>query len=196
MKYLEQEDALRPHLDDWHKADDASAGRIAAEYQERFEAASALWEETLAKWKKKLESAIKNQMTPPERPKPDAVKDRFFAEVSSAKGPFGLSEKEQEQYFSPDARQRLSQLREELEALKKAAPPEPPMACAVADGAVVKQRVFVRGNYNNPGEEVGKRFPVILAGEDQPPVSNGSSGRLDLARWLSRAVGPSKRCTG
>ncbi|PYV01393.1 MAG: hypothetical protein DMG10_17810, partial [Acidobacteria bacterium] len=185
VKYLEQDEAPRPHLDDWHKADDSSAGRIAAEYQKRFEAAAVLWEETLSKWKKKVESALKNQMPPPERPKPDAVKDRFFAEVSSAKGPFGLSEKEQERYLSPDARQRLSQLREEIEALKKAAPPEPPMACAVADGAIVKQRVFVRGNYNNVGEEVGKRFPVILTGEDKPPVSDGRSGRLELARWLT-----------
>jgi hypothetical protein len=44
--------------------------------------------------------------------------------------------------------------------------------------------VFIRGNPSNPGDEVSKRFPAVLAGEDQAPIRQGS-GRLELARWLA-----------
>lgn len=78
----------------------------------------------------------------------------------------------------------------ELEDLKKAMP-ELPMAMAVKDDAViVNLRVHVRGNYRTLGDWAPRRFPQILAGEKQDPISPKSSGRLELARWLIRPDHP------
>jgi len=49
--------------------------------------------------------------------------------------------------------------------------------------------VYIRGNHKKPGKLVPRRFPVILAGERQPAITVGS-GRLQLARWLTRPDNP------
>jgi hypothetical protein len=63
------------------------------------------------------------------------------------------------------------------------------MACAVNEGEPVEQAVLVRGDVHNPGQIVPKRLPVVLAGRDQEPITEGS-GRLELARWLGSAENP------
>ncbi len=63
------------------------------------------------------------------------------------------------------------------------------MASAVADGIAVDQKVFLHGDYHNPGEPVAKQFPFVLAGESQQPIKKGS-GRLELAQWLTSADSP------
>jgi hypothetical protein len=45
-------------------------------------------------------------------------------------------------------------------------------------------RIHVRGRYDRLGDLVPRRFPEILAGVRQEPITKGS-GRLDLARWLT-----------
>jgi hypothetical protein len=59
----------------------------------------------------------------------------------------------------------------------------------VAEGKIVEQHVFHRGNPESRGEVVPKRFPVALAGEDQSPILNGS-GRRELAEWLASPDNP------
>jgi hypothetical protein len=44
-------------------------------------------------------------------------------------------------------------------------------------------RIHIRGSYARLGESVPRRFPRIVAGEQQTPIREGS-GRLQLARWL------------
>jgi hypothetical protein len=50
-------------------------------------------------------------------------------------------------------------------------------------------RVFIRGNANNPGPEVPRRFLPVLAGEDAPPFKDGS-GRLELAKAIASKDNP------
>src|SRR5207247_9737099 len=45
------------------------------------------------------------------------------------------------------------------------------------------------GNPANPGEEVPRGFPTILAFSTQPAITRGS-GRLELARWLTDPANP------
>src|SRR5262249_44621413 len=45
------------------------------------------------------------------------------------------------------------------------------------------------GLYTRLGETVPRHFPVVLAGDVQPPIINGS-GRLELARWIARPEHP------
>ena len=67
------------------------------------------------------------------------------------------------------------------------------MSCAVEEGAesvpLVTGKVLVRGDYNTFGEDAPKGFPSILGGDHEPAIANGS-GRLELARWLTRPDHP------
>ncbi len=64
------------------------------------------------------------------------------------------------------------------------------MVLSVREGEVANLKVHFRGDAKNLGDEAPRRFPCILAGEDQPPLSTGQSGRLELAQWLTRPDHP------
>ncbi|MDR3634570.1 MAG: PSD1 and planctomycete cytochrome C domain-containing protein [Isosphaeraceae bacterium] len=65
-----------------------------------------------------------------------------------------------------------------------------PKAMAVAEGTVGDLQVFLRGNHLTRGPLVPRRFPTILAGDEQPSLSPATSGRLELARWLTSERNP------
>lgn len=67
---------------------------------------------------------------------------------------------------------------------------EIPKAMAVAEGDVEDLPVMIRGSHLTPGALAPRRFPAILAGETQPPIGRQSSGRRELAAWLTRAGHP------
>ena len=66
----------------------------------------------------------------------------------------------------------------------------PPRAMALEDEPEPKPgHVLVRGNPNNRGEMVERRFLQALAGEERKPFAAGS-GRLDLARAVADPANP------
>ncbi len=67
---------------------------------------------------------------------------------------------------------------------------EIPKAMAVSEGEVEDLPVMIRGSHLTPGDLAPRQFPAILAGEDQSPISTHSSGRLELANWLTKADHP------
>ena len=68
-----------------------------------------------------------------------------------------------------------------IESRSRAAP-------AMLDGNGVNERVFVRGNHNTPGEFAPRRLPVALP--ESGPIEAEGSGRLELARRLTRPENP------
>jgi hypothetical protein len=50
-------------------------------------------------------------------------------------------------------------------------------------------RVHIRGRYDRLGPLVPRRFPSILAGDKQEPITQGS-GRLQLAKWVASPANP------
>lgn len=113
---------------------------------------------------------------------------------------------------------KLLELKQAVEKIR-AEIPKPIMVLAVAenpqypevkaDGKARNLFVQIRGNYLTPGEEAPLILPRILAGENQTPLlpsnndplplqtnetrygsSRPSSGRLELARWLSDPKNP------
>ena len=50
-------------------------------------------------------------------------------------------------------------------------------------------RIYIRGNYSQPGRRVPRHFPVVFAGPEPPRITEGS-GRLELARWIARPDNP------
>ncbi len=81
-------------------------------------------------------------------------------------------------------------LNKEAKALE-ASPPDVPMTLAVDEGKEVGNcRIHLRGSHLTLGDEAPRQFPVVLAGEHQTPVPAATSGRLELARWLTRPEHP------
>ncbi|WP_010584574.1 DUF1553 domain-containing protein [Schlesneria paludicola] len=60
-----------------------------------------------------------------------------------------------------------------------------PKAMAVNDGDVGDLEVRLRGNHLTRGPMVPRRFPSILAGIESSAITSSSSGRLELARWMT-----------
>ena len=111
--------------------------------------------------------------------------------------PFRINDPADEVALSPAARASLEASTAELAKLRADAPPPIEFANAAQDGGVPNGshpgthdvRIHHRGRYDKLGDLVPRRFPIVLAGDDQPAITDGS-GRLDLARWISRPENP------
>jgi cytochrome c553 len=85
---------------------------------------------------------------------------------------------------------KVKRLREELEALQQSAPVLA-SAMGVSEGPRITDAPLLRrGNHLNPGKRVSRRFPVALAGAQQPPLPSHQSGRLELACWIASKDNP------
>jgi mono/diheme cytochrome c family protein len=188
VDFLKPGDDVRGYLDEWNNATPDKLAATARGYQERFQKRFAEWEEKIGKWRAEYRKALAENKPLPDKPKFEAGDDRFFNDVYFEGGPFVPGGKEQRR-FSSEQWSRLTALRKEQEELKKSAPAEPEMACAIEDGDSVEQKVFIRGDYNNPGEAAPRSFPAILARYDTKPSFAGS-GRLQLAEWLTQPGHP------
>jgi hypothetical protein len=187
--YLKPSGERRPHLEDWENSTPASRSAVAQRYQHQYETTEAFRAKVRQQWERDAGAAAQlGQKAPPE-PVFLAGDDRFFTEVNAPSGPFKMPEKDRESLFLPESRGKLKLLRAELEALKRGAPPEPPLACAVAEGDPVEQHIFLRGNPQAKGELVEKRFPAVIAGSHKAAIERGS-GRRELAEWLADPRNP------
>lgn len=79
---------------------------------------------------------------------------------------------------------RLQELLKAVEQWRANGPGAPPRAMVLVDRQPpIEPRIFRRGNPNNPGEPVTRRFLSVIAGADAPPFREGS-GRLEMARAI------------
>lgn len=85
---------------------------------------------------------------------------------------------------------RFQELRKAVETWRATGPGAPPRAMSLEDAPeLVEPRVFIRGNPNNLGEAVPRRFLGALGGGSQPVFHDGS-GRLELARAIANRENP------
>jgi Protein of unknown function (DUF1553)/Protein of unknown function (DUF1549)/Planctomycete cytochrome C len=85
---------------------------------------------------------------------------------------------------------KLQELRNAVQNWLTTGPGAPARAMSLEDTPTPFQpRVFVRGNPNNPGEPVPRRFLAILSGARREPFHDGG-GRLDLAQAIARPDNP------
>jgi hypothetical protein len=78
-----------------------------------------------------------------------------------------------------------------LTKLKESAPPSPPKVPSVQDEKTTEDfTVCIRGNYKHPGAKVGRGYLQVASEAARPPIPEGQSGRLDLARWIASADNP------
>jgi hypothetical protein len=117
-------------------------------------------------------------------------------ELTDIQSPFWVHARDDTQYLSAEARADLARRAAEVEALKAAAPSLPCANGAQEGGTRFSlfpgcrdARIHVRGSYERLGKGVPRRFPAVLAGDHQPPITHGS-GRWELARWLTQPDHP------
>jgi hypothetical protein len=188
-KHFGESEVPRPWLEPFHKADEAGALEIARKFQASARENLAAWVKKMSNWRRRERQQIEEKNMLSEAPKIINEKDGFFRDVFADNGPFGIGPKLIEGIATDAGKAELKTLRAEQQKLKDALPPEPEMACAVEEDAPVVQKVLLRGDYNNLGEEAPKTFPLVIAGRERQIVKDGS-GRRELAEWLASGSNP------
>jgi hypothetical protein len=104
-------------------------------------------------------------------------------------GPFRAPD-DARRYYTADARQRLSALEKELKQLE-AATPDLPRAMGVTEGEKIEDlAIHIRGSHWTLGEKVPRGFLRVIGDGEQPKLSASESGRLQLARWITKSDHP------
>ena len=96
-------------------------------------------------------------------------------------------------FYPPGERKQLAVLQAQSRKLATAVFPELVSAMvAFDDKKPADLRIHVAGNNRRLGDVVSRGFPVVLRDPDQPAakIAAGASGRLELARWLTRPEHP------
>ena len=196
VEYLRPEPGVvRAHLTDWEKASPAERAAAAEAFEASFETTFDEFADKLRKWRKQANRPAEEiTMGIPSKPGFTPGENRFFHEVYIAKdGPLAFkSDEAKASVLKPETKQRIAGLEKTVAELKADAMQEPDRACAVQEKSAeeaVEQRVFVRGDYNSPGDPAPKVFPAIIEGFDQTPA-DGISGRRALADWIAKPENP------
>ena len=108
-------------------------------------------------------------------------------------GLFNLSDDEVKAKLPADKKQQLEPLRQEAARLRKAAPEKAdarfPVVHGLAEGTAADMKIYVRGNFRQPGDVAPRRFMRVLAGDDPPRYTQGS-GRRQLAEAIASSNNP------
>jgi len=183
VEYLK--DPHRPELASWRAATDANRQAVAAQYQEDFRRSAYQYSQDLNWWKEAQNSFPNSGKVAGPRPVMSAAKDPFFVAVWQDDGPLHRTREQQLATLSPEKLKNAQTLLAQAAELEKTLPmKEVPMACAVKEGQTMDQKIFVRGDYHNPGEPVERTVPAILAINAPALPVKTASGRLELADWL------------
>lgn len=97
--------------------------------------------------------------------------------------------KQQKKSDQPDRDEVLKELEKEKEALLATTPPPLPAAMAVEEGEVTDLKIHIRGSHLSLGESIPRGF-VDLFDVPGDSISSGSSGRFELADWITHADHP------
>jgi hypothetical protein len=90
-----------------------------------------------------------------------------------------------------EVKPEIDRLRAELRNLQRTnLPADVPVAYAVRDGQAADAPVQEAGDPGQPGKVVRRGVPVFLPGGGALEIPAGASGRLELARWLTRDDNP------
>ncbi len=128
---------------------------------------------------------------------PSSTVSKLYQDLTNSKSAFWAGAGNVEETFPAEARKDIQAKKSELATLKKTPLPQLARANGLQDGGVPESphagvhdvKIHVRGKYDRLGELVPRRFPRLLAGDDQKPITEGS-GRLELANWIASPDNP------
>jgi hypothetical protein len=157
----------------------ASLAEVAQRYGKLFAEVDQAWRD-----------ALKRQPGPAPKALPDPDQEALRQVLYGPEAPPNVPLAQAGRFFDRAVRDRLTALRRKVEEWQATSPAAPPRAMVLVDTpAPVTQRVFLRGNPNNLGEEVPRQFLAVLAGPKRKPFTQGS-GRLELAQAIASKDNP------
>lgn len=121
-------------------------------------------------------------------PDPD---DEELRQVLYGEGsPTNIAESDILPYYDVPTQNRVRDTRNAVARVKATHPGRPDRAMALMDSAEpFEPHIFKRGNPQNKGETVPRRFLAVLSASDPPPFTKGS-GRAELAEAIASEANP------
>lgn len=119
---------------------------------------------------------------------PDKEREAIRQVLIDPKGPFALPA-DHEKHYPAKIQTVLAEKRKVKKDLEKALP-QYPTAMAVSEQKPENVKVHLRGSHFTLGKEVPRQFLRIIEGENQTPIDDQQSGRLQLAQWLTSGKHP------
>jgi len=121
----------------------------------------------------------------------------LYRALTDPRGTFWSAARADPAALSGPFREKIAALRTEQAALRQTLAQPPPVAHGFQEGGTPKTpyegfhdvKVHVRGRYDRLADLVPRRFPTVIAGDQQPPITQGS-GRMQLAKWIASAENP------
>ena len=159
-----------------------SLKQVADVYEKLFRDVDGEWAETLKKTDKEKQT-LPASLADTNR---EALRLVLYAQNS----PANLADSEVRKIHARRLGEGAAPLRNKIEALSWTHPGVPTRAMAMADKPKPHNSpVFIRGNPENKGPKVPRRFLDVLSAGTPPPFTNGS-GRLELARNIASSANP------
>ena len=143
-----------------------------------------LFEEVLAEW----EAYQKTDAGKEVQGLPDPQREKLRQMLTDAKSLFALPS-DRETWYEAPAQEKLAARREQKKQ-QEAALPVYPTAMSVSEQKPENLKVHLRGSHFTLGKEVPRQFLQIIEGEEQTPIDDQHSGRLQLAEWLTSGSHP------
>jgi cytochrome c553 len=119
-------------------------------------------------------------------------RDRFYLwdNVFGARGVLHFGDEKLDRFLAGPWKDHRSDLQAEAAVLKKAMPPEYPYLQIIEDKSkLAAQKVWIRGDRNNPGAPAPPHFVSVLTTGDPRRFSKGA-GRLELAEAIADPANP------
>ena len=165
---------------------------LAAAYQELFDRAERAWKSLPTEGPRHDDpdgGTIKGEAETDTKPAlADPALNALLQLLYEEYGPFRAPGKPT-RYFPAETQAAIERLKAELEALEESTP-DYPRAMGVTEGKIADVPIHLRGSHLNLGEVVPRQFPTALAAGVQEPVGDQTSGRMELARWLTHEDHP------
>ncbi len=172
------------------KSKPANRAELAARYRNLFLETIRQWEAANPEGEKpaaKKDAGTKESEK--ETPLADSAYEALRQVIYEKFGPF-RPPVDSKQYYPAAAQEQLARLEKEHKELE-ASTPDLPRAMGVAESAVIADLpIHLRGSHWTLGQVTPRRFLRVIAGENQPPLGAQSSGRLQLAEWLTQPSHP------
>ncbi len=166
-----------------------SREELAAHYQQLFNEADGQWQQVLKARKDQPKVKAERNAVQQEEGLPDAILEAFRS-VSYAKAGAFSAPTDAKQYYPQAIQDQLAALAIEKKKLEEATP-DLPKAMGVTEGdKIANIPIHLRGSHWTLGEEVPRQFLRVVAGENQKPISDKESGRLQFAEWLTKPDHP------
>jgi cytochrome c553 len=146
---------------------------IAARYQELFTQALAEWEALPAETREKPEAALQD-------PGLEALRKLLFEKFGPFRAPGDAS-----QYYPAEAIAALRQIEKEQRDLEAATPDYPRAMGVCENDKITDLPIHLRGSHWNLGQTVERGFIRSVSTREVPKLGKQSSGRLELAEWLT-----------